>query len=290
MTEDDSSNAGEQPSIAELDRQYHSVRQIRDRYPAVREDHLRYLEKWSLVHPVARSRADRYYGFRDLSVIRQVSEGLERGASFRVILRALVSARDGQLTFDFNQRLGETSPVKVVALRPRGDDGAESAHADGVRPPPAQQAQAARYFREGAELDEGTAEEQARACHAYRKAILLDPTLVPALVNLANIHYARDELAEAQALYERALRLDEECFEAYFNLGNIHHDLGRYRDALHHYGVAIAVNRDYADAHFYLAVTLEKIGQSGEAKAHWREYCKLAPEGEWVDLAKEFSE
>ncbi len=291
MTEDDSSSAGGQPSLAELDRQYHSVRQIRDRYPAVREDHLRYLEKWSLVHPVVRSPADRYYGFRDLSVIRQVSEGLERGASFRVVLRALVSARDGQLTFDFSQRTGEASPVKVVALQPRGRDGAGPAHAGGVRPPPpAQQALAARYFQEGAGLDEGSAEEQSRARDAYRKAILLDPTLVPALVNLANIHYARDELVEAQALYERALRLDEECFEAYFNLGNIHHDLGRYLDALEHYDVAIAVNRAYPDAHFYLAVTLEKIGQSAKAKAHWREYCKLAPDGEWVDLAKEFSE
>ena len=67
---------------------------------------------------------------------------------------------------------------------------------------------------------------------AYRKALLLDPALVPALVNLANIHYARDNLVEAQALYERALALDGDCFEAAFNLGNIHHDLGRYGDAV----------------------------------------------------------
>ena len=39
-----------------------------------------------------------------------------------------------------------------------------------------------------------------------------------------------------------------------------------------------------------LAVTLEKIGHSAEAKAHWRSYRDLAPEGEWVELAKEFSE
>ena len=55
---------------------------------------------------------------------------------------------------------------------------------------------------------------------------------MPAIVNLANIHYARDELIEAQALYERAIGLDPDCFEAHFNLGNIHHDLGRYDEAL----------------------------------------------------------
>jgi len=54
--------------------------------------------------------------------------------------------------------------------------------------------------------------------------------------------------------------------------------------------VAVGINPAYADAHFYLAVTLEKIGHSAEAKAHWRSYRDLAPEGEWVELAKEFSE
>ena len=110
---------------------------------------------------------------------------------------------------------------------------------------------------------------------------------MPALVNLANIHYASDRLIEAQALYERAIRLEPDCFEACFNLGNIHHDLGRYEDALGCYEEAVALNPGYADAHFYLAVTLEKIGRSQEARPHWRRYQQLAPEGEWVDLAKE---
>ena len=64
---------------------------------------------------------------------------------------------------------------------------------------------------------------------AYRRALEIDPYLVPALINLANIHYSRDEIAEAQALYERAIALEPDVFEAHFNLGNIFHDLGRYR-------------------------------------------------------------
>ncbi|MEE2612931.1 MAG: tetratricopeptide repeat protein, partial [Acidobacteriota bacterium] len=274
-----------------LDRQYHSLRQILDRYPAVRGDHLRYLEKWSLVRSVARTDTDRYYGFQDLGIIRQVSEGLESGASFRVVLRALVAARDGQLMLDFSQRMGEAQPVKVVALTPQRETGATPTTVAEVWPSSsAHLSLAARYFREGAVLDEGGEGDQDRARLAYRKALLLDPTLVPALVNLANIHYGLDQLVEAQALYERAMHLDAECFEAYFNLGNIHHDLGRYLDALEHYRVAVGINPAYADAHFYLAVTLEKIGHSAEAKAHWRSYRDLAPEGEWVELAKEFSE
>jgi hypothetical protein len=37
-------------------------------------------------------------------------------------------------------------------------------------------------------------------------------------------------------------------------------------------------------------VTLEKLGRSAEAKAHWRQYRELAPNGEFVELAKEFSD
>jgi cytochrome c-type biogenesis protein CcmH/NrfG len=53
---------------------------------------------------------------------------------------------------------------------------------------------------------------------------------------------------------------------------------------------AVALNPDYPDAHFYLAVTLEKTGQSTDAKPHWRWYQQLAPDGEWAELASEFSD
>jgi Flp pilus assembly protein TadD len=56
-----------------------------------------------------------------------------------------------------------------------------------------------------------------------------------------------------------------------------------YRDAL-------AINPAYPEAHFYLAVTLEKLGRSIEARPHWREYRALEPDGEFVELAKEFSD
>ena len=99
-----------------------------------------------------------------------------------------------------------------------------------------------------------------------------------------------ETIAEAQALYERAITLEPDVFEAHFNLGNIFHDLGRYTEAQVCYRDALKLNPTYAEAHFYLAVTLEKSGQSRDARPHWRAYQQLAPKGEWVDLAKEFSD
>jgi tetratricopeptide (TPR) repeat protein len=149
---------------------------------------------------------------------------------------------------------------------------------------------AEQYFAEASALDTGEAETREGAARAYRQALEANPYLVPALINLGNLHYATDELIEAQALYERALTLGPDVYEAHFNLGNVHHDLGRLELARECYEEALRLNPDYAEAHFYLAVTLEKLGRSQEAKPHWRAYQRLAPDGEWIDLAREFSD
>jgi tetratricopeptide (TPR) repeat protein len=273
--------------------QYYRLKDIRAMYPAVREVYLRYLDNWGLIVPAVRTGADIFYSFTDLLVVKQVAAGLERGARFQAVLKALVAERAGQLAFDFRPSRGEAHPAKVIALeRPS----APAAPARFAPPDPGSPgssgiaALAAQYFTDGTALDDGSVATQEAAAAAYRHALLIDPGLVPALVNLANIHYARDQSIEAQALYERAIRLEPDCFEAHFNLGNIYHDLGRYEEAQACYRDALALNAAYPDAHFYLAVTLEKMGQSHDAKPHWRIYQQLAPQGEWIELAREFSD
>lgn len=256
-----------------------AVRDVLARYPRLREDHLRYLRKWNLIGPVSRAAAESSLSFADLGVIRQVHAGLEQGAPFRAVLRALQASRHGQLAFDF--RL-EAEPAKVILL---------------TRPPETGRARAGRetesaeeFFRDGSALDDGDPRKAPAAARAYRRALEIDAGLVPAMINLANIHYAQEHLPEAEALYERAIDFDPTVFEAHFNLGNLHHDLGRLDEARAGYEAALRLNAGYADAHFYLAVTLEKLGRSPQARAHWRRYRELAPDGEWVQLASEFGE
>jgi tetratricopeptide (TPR) repeat protein len=149
---------------------------------------------------------------------------------------------------------------------------------------------AGRLFAEGSALDTGEVSSRAAAMAAYRRALLLAPHLVPAIVNLGNLHYAEDHFPEAQALYLEAALTDPDCFEAHFNLGNLLHDLGRFSEAEGAYREALRVDPACADAHFYLAVTLEKLRRSAEARPHWKRYQELAPDGEWVELAREFTE
>jgi tetratricopeptide (TPR) repeat protein len=281
-------------------------RDVRSLYPSITENHLRYLEKWQLISGSApRVESDeRLYSFGDLLTIKQVAGEIERGVPLRVVLRGLLAERQGQLELDFHGHASDAPRAKVLALEGHkaraanpttrtihpGAAASREASLQGFPFSDPQAALAAKYFIEGSRLDDGDGRKMEEAAAAYRKALVIDPDLVPAIVNLANIHYARDELIEAQALYERAINLDADCFEAHFNLGNIHHDLGRFQDALHCYRGAVRLNSGYADAHFYLAVTLEKTGHSPEAKPHWKAYQDLAPEGEWVELAREFSE
>ena len=282
LSEDQFCTLVDVPTAEALRRQYHAVRDLLARYRFLREDHLRYLIKYGVIRPVLRTNADTFFAFQDLAAIKQANEGLGDGLSFRAVVRSLLAARVGQLAFDF--RL-DAAPAKILTLQRR------TPAPPPERPPAVRDTAAAEEcFREASALDDGDAGKRDRAAAAYRKALEHDPYLVAALINLANIHYTRDELVEAQALYERAIGLESDFFEAHFNLGNIYHDLGRFAEAQGCYGEALRLNPFYADTHFYLAVTFEKMGQSNEARPHWRAYQQLAPQGEWVELAREFSE
>ena len=260
-----------------------SRRQLLERHRHVNEDQLRSLQKFGLIR-AARVHGELHYPFADVTIIRQADAELADGVSFRSVLRSLLASRAGQLTFDFR---GDAHPAKVLQLKRR-------------EPPPLaalmdvaprfDSSSAEQHFLDGSGADDGDPERFDEALHRYRRALELDPYMVPALINLANIHYSRDETVEAQALYERAIALDADVFEAHFNLGNILHDLGRYPEALVCYRDALEINPSYPDAHFYIAVTLEKMSRSQEARPHWRAYQRLAPDGEWVNLAREFSD
>ncbi len=294
MSEDEFCRLAGVPTAESLKRQYHALRDLLGRYQSLREDHLRYLVKCGIVRPVLRTNADLFFEFADLAPIKHVNDGLAGHAPFRSLVRALIASRQGQLTFDFRI---DAAPAKILTLRrqkvrlkPDTTSPGTAVIGEAKSVTVQDTALAEDCFRAASALDDGDETKREDAAAMYRKALELDPYLVAALINLANIHYSRDELAEAQALYERAIGLESDFFEAHFNLGNIYHDLGRFGEAQACYREALRLNPYYADAHFYLAVAFEKMGLSQDARPHWRAYQELAPHGEWVELAREFSD
>lgn len=273
---------------SELRLQYHGWRALQPRYPAVRDDHVRYLEKWGLLRSVVRTPGDLFLDFADLSALKQANAELEAGTPFRAVVRAMAASRDGQLALDFKGEPGGRAGASVVSL---GRPSRAPADARLAAPRDDRSLTAAEVrFLDGERLDSGDDVDVLGAMQAYRDALALDPQLAPAMVNLGNLHYGLDHLAEAQGLYLQAAAVDPACMEAHFNLGNVNHDLGRYEDAVACYRHALRLEATFAEAHFYLAVTLEKLGRATEARPHWRQYRDLAPDGEWVELANEFAE
>src|SRR5919106_2631170 len=78
----------------------YTSRDIRNLYPAITDNHLRYLEKWGLVRAGA-PRGERLFSFSDLLTVKRVVAELESGTPLRVILRTLLAERQGQLELDF---------------------------------------------------------------------------------------------------------------------------------------------------------------------------------------------
>jgi tetratricopeptide (TPR) repeat protein len=259
-----------------------STREVLARYPALREDHLRYLEKWGLVRP-SRGAGGRSYGFGDLAIIRQAAGALAAGRPLRAVVRQLEAERHGQLTFDF--RLDAT-PARVIALTPRQRPPAP----DSGGPSSSDISRAEALFLEASAFDTGDDAESAEAEALYRRALEADPYLVAALINLGNLHYAKNRLTEALALYEQAIALAPDYFEAHYNRANVLHDAGRFVEASESYAAALELDPAHAEAHFYLAVTLEKLERSAEARPYWEAYRRLAPTGAWAELAREFTE
>ena len=99
-------------------------------YPALREDHLRYLQKWGFIRPAFRNNADTFFAFSDLTLLRQVHSDLQRGVSFRAVLRDLQATRSGQLAFDFRI---DAQPARIITLKPREAIGAAAAGRPPVR-------------------------------------------------------------------------------------------------------------------------------------------------------------
>ena len=276
LSEDEFCRLAGVPTPEALKRQYHAMRDLLARYRALREDHLRYLVKCGVIRPVLRTNADTFFAFPDVAR-HQAGQRRARAAARRSarVVRALLAARARPAGVRFPARRRARRKILTLAAPARDPPRVRRGR---PRSPARDTALAEEYFRAGSALDDGDESKREEAAAAYRKALELDPYLVAALINLANIHYSRDELVEAQALYERAIGLESDFFEAHFNLGNIYHDLGRFTEAQACYREALRLNPLYADAHFYLAVTFEKMGQSQDARPHWRSYQQLAPQ------------
>ncbi|WP_373532785.1 tetratricopeptide repeat protein [Vampirovibrio sp.] len=103
-------------------------------------------------------------------------------------------------------------------------------------------------------------------------------------------HTHQNKLTEAIADYKQALAIDPFLIPAYNNLANLQEKKGLLTDAIDTYGKAIQMAPEEPLLHFNLAVIQEKQGKIVEAYQHYREYVKLSsnPDPQIVELIRNF--
>ncbi|MDG2307386.1 MAG: tetratricopeptide repeat protein [Candidatus Binatia bacterium] len=129
-----------------------------------------------------------------------------------------------------------------------------------------------RAFTRGLAMEQHAAED---AKAAYREALELDPTAVPAMVNLGRLEHVAGNLDEAEQFYRDALLLDEDERTAAFNLGILAEDQSNPRLAIQRYNAVLDIDPDHADTHHRLARLYARLGRRDASRRHTRMYRDL---------------
>jgi Tfp pilus assembly protein PilF len=161
------------------------------------------------------------------------------------------------LRFDF-----KTPPVKKAEsekphVHPPGDAGRAE-----------QRAEAAALLRRGAALErEG---RLADSIAVHEQALVLDPGLVQAHLNLISLYGRAKQPEKAERHYRDALAINPDLPDIHYNFGVLLAGQERRREAAQAFQRCLQLNPHSAEAHVNYAVLIEGEGRLDEAAAHYR--------------------
>lgn len=170
-------------------------------------------------------------------------------------------ATTGQMLFDFEVAPAATGSVAFLehaAVRRIDEDDEDD--------------DATAWFERGDALE---AEDAGAAEQAYRRALLLQPGHLHAVLNLGVLLAAGGRHDEAVAVYDAALRHHGDQPLLHFNRAIALEDDGRPFDALEAYAACLRLDPAFADAHYNAARVHEQLGQAMPALRHFSAYRRL---------------
>lgn len=136
---------------------------------------------------------------------------------------------------------------------------------------------------------------------AFLKSIEQDPNLAAPYAHLSNIYNAQRKFDEAAKMNDKATALMGGAGGAAgggggdatsnYNRGIINWNAGKYEEARGDFARAAQMDPKMANAQYYLGMAIFNLASSGkanmaDAKAPFQEYLKLAPTGEYAEVAK----
>jgi Tfp pilus assembly protein PilF len=137
---------------------------------------------------------------------------------------------------------------------------------------------------------------------AFLKAIEMNPKLPAPYSQLAALYNGQRKFDEAAKMSDKAAELMGAGGAAgggggggdattTYNRGIINWNAGKYEDAKADFAKAAQMDPKMANAHYYLGMAIFNLASTGkgtlaDAKAPFQEYLKLAPTGEYAEVAK----
>lgn len=99
----------------------------------------------------------------------------------------------------------------------------------------------------------------------FEKALVYNPSSIPALVNLGNIETNLGNFDFAEAHYKRALELNPQELNAHLNYANMLYQQKRLPEALEEYRTAVIINPNIPEVSNNLGIILKDIGEFEES-------------------------
>ncbi len=124
------------------------------------------------------------------------------------------------------------------------------------------------------------------AIQVYRTMLMTFGPSADTCFALAELLYARGDLAGARERYYMSVEIDETFIEAYANLGCLLLELNDLNAAKSAFETSLQYHPDYPDVHFHLAKALDALDEPQRAEVHWRRFLDLAPMTPWADDAR----
>jgi tetratricopeptide (TPR) repeat protein len=131
---------------------------------------------------------------------------------------------------------------------------------------------AQEWFDRGVALERGDAEAARRA---YEHAIVADPVLLDAYINLGRLLHEARRFAKAEDVYRAAMKACGSDPVLLYNLGVLLDDMERNAEAVDAYEAALSADPGLADCHYNLALLYEKLEKPKEAIRHMARYRML---------------
>jgi Tfp pilus assembly protein PilF len=125
------------------------------------------------------------------------------------------------------------------------------------------------------------------ASHHFKRALILNPDLNEARLNLANVYFLNGRLDLARNEYSNLLSRNVDDPRVYFNLGWIYLAQDEYDTAYDCFTKCLGKTINFYDGHYGLALVAKARNEETLVKFHLEKYLEYEPDGHWAQKAKD---